>query len=143
MTVNNLVPSSSAFVSSPGVPRISKTFEHHESSSPPRRRSATGLPLAEQLVLDAICELRAADEAYGPGDSYFGQPLKAVSKQLPSHLDSEILESVGRLLARGLLSGSRHNSSLVWVTREGWLAWTSWNKKQNYLLRHNGTGTAD
>jgi len=90
----------------------------------------------DQTVLDAIASLRAADDAYGPGDGYFGQPLKAVRLELPSLDAAQVAASVQRLIASGHLQGSRHNPDLVWITKSGWLRWSDWNPEDAYLLRY-------
>lgn len=105
-----------------GVPAVAAKFPH------------------AQAVLDAICDLRARDDAYGPGDGYFGQPLRPLYRELPGLSAGEILETVAHLLAVGRLRGSRHNPGLVWVTNEGWLRWTSWDARNQYLLRHEEAG---
>lgn len=90
----------------------------------------------DQTVLDAIAGLRAADDAYGPGDGYFGQPLKAVRVELSSLDSVQFTASVQRLIAGGYLQSSRHNPDLVWITKSGWLRWSDWNPEDAYLLRY-------
>ncbi len=118
----------------PHLPRLVK----HRSLRAQGATNANPLPLTsvEQSVLDAVCDLRAGDEAYGPGDGYFGQPLKLVYKALPELSPGEILENVAELIGRDLLRGNRHNAGLVWVTRRGWQQWTAWKPSHQYLLRH-------
>lgn len=90
----------------------------------------------DQTVLDTICRLRAGNEAYGPGDGYFGQPLKAVYRAMPEHEAIDVLAAATRLTRGGLLSGTRHNPALVWITPRGWQQWSEWDESRHRWLSH-------
>jgi hypothetical protein len=86
------------------------------------------------LVLDAICDLRAADEAYGPGDSYFGQSLAEVYDRLPQLSAIDICSAAQRLVTNGQLRAYAAEKAYVWVSNAGWRNWSRWDYRLAYLL---------
>jgi hypothetical protein len=98
--------------------------------------SAPPSPRALRLVLDALCDLRAADEEYGPGDSYFGQTLAEVRDRLTQLTTRDIDGAVESLVAAGLLRTYCADKDFVWVSNAGWRSWSRWDNRLAYLLAH-------